>query len=372
MTYDVAVIGGGRAGAAAARMLAAGGRRTLLVDRPGRRRMGESLAPVVRTLLRELGAWDSFQTDGHLPCYGNESLWGSPAVHSTDFIRTPYGHGWHIDGALFDQGLRAGAEAAGAAVWADTSLAGLRRDGNSGWQVRLMRPRGKRQDVRARFVIDATGRGHRVAHSLGIGRRYDDRLLAFQALFRPDPSRRETDEDSLSFVESVARGWWYTARVPVNGGCQRTVVLFTDAGASWARTAATGAGFLALLETAPAIRKKLTRYGYTLAAGPVAVDARSSRLERLHGDGWLAVGDAAMAFDPLSSQGILTALYGGVKAANAVLAHLDGDADALASLENDLVAVYRHFQFNRERCYRLEKRWSDSPFWATRRRTDEG
>ena len=93
VTYDIAVIGGGRAGAAAARMLAAGGCRTLLVDRPGRRRMGESLPPAARTLLGELGAWDRFQTDGHLPCYGNESLWGSSTVHSTDFIRTPYGHG---------------------------------------------------------------------------------------------------------------------------------------------------------------------------------------------------------------------------------------------------------------------------------------
>ncbi len=49
--------------------------------------MGESLVPVARTLLGELGAWDRFQTDGHLPCYGNESLWGSATVQSTDFIK---------------------------------------------------------------------------------------------------------------------------------------------------------------------------------------------------------------------------------------------------------------------------------------------
>ena len=333
--------------------------------------MGESLVPVARTLLAELGVWDRFQTDGHLPCYGNESLWGSATVHSTDFIRTPYGHGWHIDGVRFDQGLRAGAQAAGATVWTDTSLARLQRDGDRGWHVWLMRPHGKRQDVRARFVIDATGRSHRVARSLGIGRRYDDRLLAFQARFRPDPSQTEADEDSLSFVEAVPCGWWYTARVPVGDGCQRCVVLFTDAGTPWVRTAVTGDGFLALLETAPAIRSKLTDYGYRLAAGPVAVDARSSCLARLYGDAWLAIGDAAMAFDPLSSQGILTALYGGVKAANAVLAHLTGDTDALANLENDLAGVYRHFQLNRKRYYELERRWPNSPFWAARRRTDE-
>ena len=41
--------------------------------------------------------------------------------------------------------------------------------------------------------------------------------------------------------------------------------------------------------------------------------------------GWLAVGDAAIAFDPLTSQGIAKALDHGKRAAASIAAYLAGD-----------------------------------------------
>ena len=43
--------------------------------------------------------------------------------------------------------------------------------------------------------------------------------------------------------------------------------------------------------------------------------ARTQRLDAPAGDSWLAVGDAAMSFDPLSSEGISKGLEWGTKAA---------------------------------------------------------
>jgi flavin-dependent dehydrogenase len=54
------------------------------------------------------------------------------------------------------------------------------------------------------------------------------------------------------------------------------------------------------------------------------VEAGGGRLEYSAGEGWLACGDAALAFDPLSSQGILSALYGGMLASRTVLRELSG------------------------------------------------
>ena len=62
---------------------------------------------------------------------------------------------------------------------------------------------------------------------------------------------------------------------------------------------------------------------------PRGADAGSARLDRFVGDGWVAAGDAALSFDPLSSQGMLTALYTGMKAGQALSAHLAGDGGAL-------------------------------------------
>ena len=35
--------------------------------------------------------------DGHRPCYGNQSVWGHPSLHFTNFINSPWGHGWNIN-----------------------------------------------------------------------------------------------------------------------------------------------------------------------------------------------------------------------------------------------------------------------------------
>jgi flavin-dependent dehydrogenase len=57
------------------------------------------------------------------------------------------------------------------------------------------------------------------------------------------------------------------------------------------------------------------------------MEAGGARLEPLHGNGWLACGDAALSFDPLSSQGLLTALYSGKFASDFFSQQLKGKGD---------------------------------------------
>ncbi|MGZ5442231.1 MAG: hypothetical protein ACXW5U_05920 [Thermoanaerobaculia bacterium] len=54
-----------------------------------------------------------------------------------------------------------------------------------------------------------------------------------------------------------------------------------------------------LLEEAPHTRRRIR----TIPATAALVDAGSSRLDRVAGDRWLAIGDAAAALDPLARQG---------------------------------------------------------------------
>ena len=114
--YTVTIIGGGPAGSVATRALAQAGIGVLLVDaRPSTGfRVGESPVPAARTILAEQGLWETFLTGGHLPCYGNMSAWGSSELVEMDFIRSPYGHGWHLDRTHFDMMLQHMAAEAGA------------------------------------------------------------------------------------------------------------------------------------------------------------------------------------------------------------------------------------------------------------------
>lgn len=362
MRFDFAVIGAGPAGSAAAHILAAAGCRVLLVDQtaPDQFKIGESLIPAARNLLGDLGLLDRFLADGHLPSHGHASTWGSTRVHSVDFIRSPHGNGWHLDRARFDALLRSMAVDSGAVSRFSTQLVDFERTASGDWALALRGAQGDER-VECQWLLDGTGRSHLIARHLGIPRRYADRLIAFYARFRPQNGH--TDTDSLSFVEAVPEGWWYTARLPSN---QRIVMFVTDADAPPARPARTQAGFSALLAQTHHLQGKLAPSSHAITEKPRGADARSARLERFHGEGWLALGDAALSFDPLSSQGIYTALYGGIKAAKALLEWHSGDRTALERYDTALTSVYTHFLINRHTYYQYERRWPDNTFWRRR------
>ncbi|MFL6293040.1 MAG: NAD(P)/FAD-dependent oxidoreductase, partial [Thermoanaerobaculia bacterium] len=89
-------------------------------------------------------------------------------------------------------------------------------------------------------------------------------------------------------------------------------------------------------------------------------------LRPLYGEAWLAVGDAALSFDPLSSQGISTALYCADKAASALGAVLDGDPGALPAYAALLDQIFSGYLQGHRLAYQAETRWADRPFWRRR------
>ncbi|MFL6203100.1 MAG: NAD(P)/FAD-dependent oxidoreductase [Thermoanaerobaculia bacterium] len=361
--YEAAVIGGGPAGAAAALALARAGRSVLLVDATpaGQEfKVGEGLPPAALPLLRDLGALEPFLAAGHLPSFGNERAWGRDAAEIHDFIRDPNGNGWHLDRVRFDAMLRRLAQEAGAELRTGTRLRRFARAGGT-WRLTLE----PAERAQARWLIDATGRAACVARRLGATTNHDDRQVAFTALFEPGPGA-PPHYDTLTLVESVPDGWWYTALLP---GRRRVAAFLTDADLETARTASKPSGFDELLARTRHVQPRLAAGGFARITAPRGGPASSSRLSPGHGEGWVAVGDAALAFDPLSSQGILTALYGGLRAAGAIHAELAGMPGRVAGFVEELDQVHAAYRHNRQRIYAEERRWEDRELWRRRRLT---
>jgi flavin-dependent dehydrogenase len=81
----------------------------------------------------------------------------------------------------------------------------------------------------------------------------------------------------------------------------------------------------------------------------------------------LCVGDAASCFDPVSGQGIVKALRGGVFASYAIGDALrDGKQSPLVRFRSYLEREFMTYSQTLNQYYAMEQRWPDSRFWHRR------
>lgn len=370
-SVDVLVLGGGPAGLATAITLACLGQQVLLVARPDadgkdgnkiKDKIGESLAPAAIPILQQLGVGERFAAGGHLPCYGNKSAWGSATLRYHDFINDPNGHGWHIDRPLFERQLAERATAVGvqqtSALAIDTAT-----HGNGQWQIAL-RPTHRQLTeptlLGSRFVVDATGRNRWFARRQGVQSVLLDRQVALVAFLAPTAAPLA---DTTSLVEAVESGWWYSARLPDE---RLATMLMTDPDLHDRHQISNAAGWQTQLMQTHYTAARIQQGGYRLVDPPRLVAAESGRLDQLWGEGWVAVGDAAMTYDPLAAHGLTLALAGGRDAALAITAHLAGERDALAAYAWRLEMAYEQYAARRYAYYCAERRWPTAPYWARR------
>ncbi|MFD9541904.1 NAD(P)/FAD-dependent oxidoreductase [Streptomyces sp. NPDC060022] len=357
---DVLVAGAGPAGSAAALALATAGADVVLVHRehPSRWHAGESLAPTARPLLEHLGILDRVTAHGHRPCYGHHSAWGQDTVTASDFVGGPYGSGWHLDRPLFDRSMREAAREAGVSHHSGCVTAAV--PAGDQWRVTV-----SGAEVVAPYVVDATGAGARVARRLGARVLATDHLVAVATVLtgagpQGDTARGNTERTSL--IESAAFGWWYTAPLPSG---QHIAMAVTDPDLVARAGLRTPAGWSDALATSRHVRERLALCGTRPPQRLTVLRAGTSRLSAAAGPGWVAVGDAATATDPIAARGITTALATGITAAGALTACAGGDEHALERYADLASAVHAEFLRARMVCYRAGRRW-DTPFWTRR------
>jgi flavin-dependent dehydrogenase len=365
---DVVVVGGGPAGAAAAITLARFRRPVVVIEKSHyeQPRVGETLPPTARPLLAGLAVWEPFLAAGHLSSPGVLSAWGEAELYQTHFIFNPYGQGWHLDRQRFDAMLAHAVRQSGADLQCGAQVTACLPLAGGGWQLEFTSNAaadGRAHRIRTRFLVDATGRAAAVARRQGAKRLNSDRLIGLAAVLtaRSQGSDRAANScDSCTLVEACTDGWWYSALLP---GRRLMAVYMTDADllrdrgprhALWQMRA----------RQAKHTRRRLR--AFDRQAAPRVVAAMSSRLDRPSGRGWLAVGDAAMAFDPLSSQGLREALASGIRAGEALDYHLAGDVTALDEYDRKANDVFREYSRLRAVYYGREQRWPESIFWLRR------
>jgi flavin-dependent dehydrogenase len=277
-----------------------------------------------------------------------------------DFLREPFGHGWHLNRPAFNMTLLEEVAAAGIPVWRETRVEALERN-RTGWTIEVDLREGART-IAAEWLIDASGRGAVVARHLGIRRRRFDSQVAVAAQLEQAASITPL-HDATTLIEATETGWWYAALLPDG---RLAVTFFTDSDLLARSGAWRPASWWRLLRASDLVWGLIYRNGYGMPGRIQTVPAGSWLLAELTGERWIAAGDAAASFDPLSSHGIGSALAGGQQAAAALAATIQGDATALSAYTTRIRTGYAKYLWLRHAYYADERRWPDATYWIRR------
>ena len=336
---DVLVIGGGPAGSTAAMRLA---RRALTVtllerERHPRFHIGESLLPMNMPIIERLGLMPELERIGTLKPgadFPADNEYGYSVFRFTRALEPIWPHAFQVRRDQFDEMLfRHAAATPGVAAHEGAKAEAVSLDAD-GVTARVAFADGTRE-VRARYLVDATGRDTLLGKQLGVVRR--DRRHQSAAIFGHFTGvERRTGEDAGNIsVYRFASGWIWV--IPLRDG-------ITSIGAVCSpdylkRRRGRNAEFLLeTLHAVPALAARLR--DAALTGDPHVTGNYSYACTRVAGPRWLMAGDACAFVDPIFSSGVLLAMSTAERAAEVVAGAL-ADPAREAALQRDYARYVR-------------------------------
>lgn len=312
---SVCVIGGGPAASIFAIRMAELGHQVDVIEAVAfpRPHLGESLSPGVQALLQSVDAAGAL--DGALPARKVEVAWDGPALIRTDERE----EGLLVDRGLFDRALLDRARRLGIRVHQPARIVDRKQTGNS-WRLAIATAEGK-EILQVDFLADARGRAGATAWRRDTT---GPATLALHAYWKGAAL------PTHPVIRAGDAAWYWAVPLP-DGTCHLQV--FVDAKEFGALPKATlEARYLELLG----------RLGFGTGARQSPVQATDATPYVAIGAATLssiALGEAALALDPLSSSGvqkaIQTALAGAI-VANTLMKSRASAAAAMAFYATNL------------------------------------
>ncbi len=370
---DVVIVGAGPAGACAAlSLLTYSALKVVVLEQSdfSQIRVGEHVSDSLFSLLAYLKLSKAdFPAGCFMPCYGDTAYWGSALPRVRHAIFSSESASVQLEREAFDLTLLEHILARGGTVYPRTHCSVRQPDTASGWLLHCSHPEQASFQIRARYLIDATGRNSSLCRQSGGQLHKLDQLMGAGCFFSC-PEHAENSQEQI--IESCEDGWWYGAMLPNQ---HYVATFFSDTDIISKLRLNQQQHWQRLLQQSQFLQHRL-RGCSLLSAHPWVRNACSQYSDTSQIRQYVAIGDAACAFDPISSMGLGFAVSSACHAAHLVMAELkqhssgpvlqSGALSARQLFQQDLNNHFAAYQQLRQNFYRAEHRWANAPFWQRR------
>ena len=320
-------------------------------------------------ILQDLGVLGQVESAGFPRKYGATMLWGSdPEPWSWYFSETnrTWPHAYQVWRPTFDKILLDNARSLGVQVREQCAVTGPILEGDNVTGVEYRKPNGSTASIRADWVIDASGQSAILGRALHL-RQWDDyfRNMAVYAYFQ-GASRLPHPDSTNIFIESYQHGWTWNIPLAENTA---SVGIVVDSELGQRGISDLGVRDYYADQIQSATRTANMVSNASMITPPRIIKDWSYTSDRMIGDGWILVGDAACFIDPLFSSGVHLAMMSAVMAAAYIRAvHSDPTMrQPAARLYQQLYRKeYGHFR-ELARLFYASNRTVESYFWEARR-----